>query len=231
MVVGLAVAGHAAVLSALIGTRPSSEKPFEPQAIPLELAQAPAPRMLAVAPEPAPTSPVPPPPSRKLVRRTPAAPDVLPSPASEGPTDDPAAVLSEAQLAGAAAAGSGSGGGRPCDMPLRLQAALRKDARVQAAVAQAARVPGGAGQALFVWNGDWIRSPGQDGAGLAAVREAILWEVAFAPSACRAEPVHGLVLFSMADAPGAGRLVLGADEWRWSDLLHPRSGSAWNGPH
>ena len=107
-------------------------------------------------------------------------------------------------------------------MARRLQAALRKDARVQAAVAEAGRVPG---EALFVWNGDWIRSRGQDGAGLAAVREAILWEVAFAPAACRAEPVHGLVLVSMADVPGAARLVLGAADWRWSDLLHPRRGA------
>ena len=106
----------------------------------------------------------------------------------------------------------------------RLQAALRKDALVQAAVADARAA--GSGKALLVWNGDWIRSNGQDGAGLAAVREAIMWEVGFAPEACRAEPVHGLVLISLTDGPGAARLVVGAGDWRWSDLLRPRRGAA-----
>jgi hypothetical protein len=44
-------------------------------------------------------------------------------------------------------------------------------------------------------------------------------EVAFAPRACRTQPVRGLVLLSTADAPGAGRVVLGAGAWRWNDLL------------
>ena len=86
---------------------------------------------------------------------------------------------------------------------------------VQAAVAEA-HAPG---KAMFVWNGDWIRSQGQDGNGLAAVREAIMWEIAFAPEACRAQPVHGLVLLSLNDGPGAGRLVMGEGDWRWSDML------------
>ena len=54
-------------------------------------------------------------------------------------------------------------------------------------------------------------------AGLSAVRESILWEVGFAPEACRSERVHGLVLFTL---PG-GRLAVGAPDWRWSDLLKP----------
>jgi hypothetical protein len=108
-------------------------------------------------------------------------------------------------------------------MVRRLQAALRKDPQVQAAVADA-RAAGAGGKALFVWNGDWIRSNGQDGAGLAAVREAIMWEVGFAPEACRTEPVHGLVMISLNDGPGAPRLVVGAGAWRWTDLLRPRPG-------
>jgi hypothetical protein len=68
----------------------------------------------------------------------------------------------------------------------------------------------------MVWNGDWVQGRGEDGKGLAAVREAILWEVGFAPAACRAQPVHGLVLLSMN---GATRLAVGAGDWRWSDLL------------
>jgi len=218
----LAVAGHLAVLSVLIGTPPAPQKIYEPQTIPLDLTEAPAPRMRMQAPEPAPSSAAAPAALESLSRTTPAPSDVRPVPVSAGLSDDASVGLSEAQIAGAAAAGAGSG--RACDMARRLQAALRRDPRVQAAVAEAGRVPGTPGQALFVWNGDWIRSRGQEGAGLAAVREAILWEVAFAPAACRSEPVQGLVLFSMADGAGAGRLVLGTDAWRWSDLLHPRAG-------
>ena len=80
----------------------------------------------------------------------------------------------------------------------------------------------------MVWNGDWIRSSSEDGKGLAGVRQAIAMEVAFAPEACRAEPMHGLVLLALNDGPGAPRLVLGAGAWRWSDLLFARSGSGYS---
>ena len=63
-------------------------------------------------------------------------------------------------------------------MARRLQAALRRDAMVHAAVA-ARGLTGGS--AILVWDGGWVASPGEDGKGLAAVREAIVWEVAFAP--------------------------------------------------
>ena len=115
------------------------------------------------------------------------------------------------QLAGASSADSGPAGG-VCDMPRLLQAALRKDPLVQNAVASFQ------GKAIMVWNGDWVRNGGEDGKGLAAVREAIMWEVAFAPKECRTQPVRGLVLLS---ANGHGtRLALGQGQWRWSDMLH-----------
>ena len=101
-------------------------------------------------------------------------------------------------------------------MARRVQSALRKDPLVRAAVA------GSAGKATLVWNGDWVQSRGEDGKGLAAVREAIMWEIAFAPQACRAQPVRGLVLISLNQAAGAARLAIGSGEWRWSDLLTPR---------
>ena len=135
-----------------------------------------------------------------------------------GKAATPSAELSDVEIAGAATAGSGAGGGAGCDMTRRLQAALRKDALVQAAV----RAPAASGKALRVWDGDWVQNGGQDGRGLAAVREAILWEVGFAPEACKAEPMHGLVLLSLNDGPGSTRLAVGAGEWRWSDLLTPR---------
>ena len=52
---------------------------------------------------------------------------------------------------------------------------------------------------------------------LSAVREAIMWEVAFSPTACRNQPMHGLVLLSLAD--GNTRFAIGSGAWRWSDLL------------
>ena len=66
-----------------------------------------------------------------------------------------------------------------------------------------------------MWNGDWVRSGGEDGKGMAAVREAILWEVGFAPESCRNTPVHGMVVLSLAD--GGTRFAVGAGTWRWSD--------------
>ncbi|MDB5448302.1 MAG: hypothetical protein JWQ97_3619, partial [Phenylobacterium sp.] len=122
---------------------------------------------------------------------------------------------------GATAGGAGGGGGR-CDMIRRLQRALRRDAQVQAAIAQAHRAPGAAGRPIVVWNGDWVRRGSEDGKGLAGVRQAIAVEVAFAPKPCRAQAMHGLVLLSLNDSPGAARLVLGAGAWRWSDLLFVR---------
>ena len=75
----------------------------------------------------------------------------------------------------------------------------------------------------MVWNGDWVRPNAEDGKGLAAVREAIIWEIAFAPPACRAQPVHGLVMISLNEPPFSTRLVVGQGQWRWSDLLTPRA--------
>ncbi|WP_292100489.1 hypothetical protein [Brevundimonas sp.] len=149
------------------------------------------------------------------------------------------ATLSDAQLAGATTAGSGGGaGGRGgaggtggaggagageggCDMVRWLQDALREDPEVRAAVTRA-QGEVGPGKALLVWNGDWIRNPGEAGEGLAGVRQAIAMEVAFAPHACRVQPMRGLVLISFSDAAGGPRLVLGKGAWRWGDMLRGR---------
>ncbi len=121
-------------------------------------------------------------------------------------------VLSESQLAGAARAGAGGIGGA-CNMAWLLQQALQHDPMVRKAVLDSNRV----GQATLLWNGDWVRSGVQDGKGLSVVRETIMWEVAFAPEACRNERRRGLVLLSLAD--GGTRFAIGTDNWRWSDLL------------
>jgi hypothetical protein len=94
-----------------------------------------------------------------------------------------------------------------------VQKALRRDALVRKAVEDANRL----GKATMLWNGDWVRSGIQDGKGLSAVRQAIMWEVGFAPQACRNQQMHGLVLLSMAD--GGTRFAIGSGDWRWSDLL------------
>jgi hypothetical protein len=107
-------------------------------------------------------------------------------------------------------------------MVVRLQSALRRDPQVRAAIQRAHGQPGVDGRALLVWNGDWVRNPDQEGKGLAGVRQAIAMEVAFAPEACRREPVQGLVLISMGDGPGAARVALGRGRWAWSDLLSAR---------
>ena len=104
-------------------------------------------------------------------------------------------------------------------MAQRLQDVLRRDPLAQAAVARLD------GKAVMIWNGDWVWLPGEDGKGLAAVRQALMWEIAFAPSSCRNETMHGLVVISPRGA-GSARLAMGLGEWRWSDLLTPHPESA-----
>jgi hypothetical protein len=179
---------------------------------------------------PAPPAPPKPTPARPALRVRPAPPTPtmapLVAPLAETPAPVALVTLGDAELAGARTAGAGAGqgagaggGGQPCDMVRRLQAALRRDPEVRAAVASA-NVAGG--RAILVWDGDWLRSPGQEGKGLAGVRQAIVMEVAFAPEHCRDDPVQGLVLLSLGDQAGAGRVVLGGGAWRWTDLLGAR---------
>jgi len=174
---------------------------------------APAPKTEEEAPKPK----AQPPQRHTLVRReAKIAPPEAPAAGKDPKPPQSGVELSASDLAGAMSADSGGGGGQ-CDLARQLQGALRKDPLVQAAVA------GSGGKAIMVWNGDWVRSNGEDGKGLAAVREAIIWEIAFAPEACRSRPVHGLILLSMNTGPGATRLAVGAGEWRWSDLLKSTS--------
>lgn len=115
--------------------------------------------------------------------------------------------------------GSGSGRGGSCDMVRRLQNALRDAPGVRAALTEAYRTSGADGRAILIWNGDWVLSPGQEGKGLAGVRQAVAVTVGFSPRACKAETVRGYVVLTLGDQPGAPRLALGTGQWRWSDLL------------
>ncbi len=136
-------------------------------------------------------------------------------------TPDMSDILSDSQLVGAASADSeGSGGGAGgCNTARVLQQALRRDPLVQSAVVKAGR----AGKAVMLWNGDWVRDAEQDGKGLSGVRQALVWELAFAPEACRTRQMQGLVTLSLQDGT---RLAVGAGNWRWSDLLGLVKGSA-----
>ena len=213
-VAAFSVVAHVGLLVLLLSVRGTPPKVVEPPAMVVQLAPEPLADPVA-PPTPDPPPPAKPPPPRNIARQVRIPPpDVRPLPSGKGPSADGEDEASDAQVASASTAGSGAAG--RCDMVRQLQTALRRNGLVQAAVAEARSETG---KAMFVWNGDWIRSHGQDGAGLAAVREAIMWEIAFAPPACRAEPVHGLVLLSLNDGPGGGRLVMGQGDWRWSDML------------
>ena len=233
----LSIAAHAGLLLAVLAVR--VQPPMLPEAEPITVAlyepPPPPPEPPKLAPEPAggpaPAKRSPP----KLPVRPPRLvppPEVESLPAKPAPRPVVVAELGEADLVGAATAGSGSGaggvgagpGGGGCDMVRLLQDALRKNPRVRAALAQVHPEAAARGKAVLVWNGDWVQSPGQEGKGLAGVRELIMLEVAFAPKACRSDPMRGLVLISLSDSPGAPRLALGSRAWNWSDLLFAKSG-------
>jgi hypothetical protein len=115
--------------------------------------------------------------------------------------------------------GSGSGRGGVCNMVERLQNALRDDPRIRARLTEAYQSSGARGRAIVIWNGDWVLSPGQDGKGLAGVRQAVAVVVGFSPRECKSQTVRGYVVVTLSDDPGAPKLALGTGQWRWSDLL------------
>lgn len=189
---------------------------------------APAQRAAPTRPSPRPSRPAPPSPTVAPVPITAPAPSVS------------YVFMGDAALAGAmtagggagngagsgAGSGSGSGGGSgsgtggSCDMVRRLQNALRDAPGVRAALTEAYRTSGANGRAIVIWDGDWVLSPGQEGKGLAGVRQAVAVTVGFTPRACKAETVRGYVLLTLGDGPGAPRLALGTGQWRWADLLN-----------
>lgn len=215
----LAVAGsifaHGAVIAALLGlyfAPPDIVEPDQTPAMLVSLSPSPEPPGAAGGDRDGAEFPdmTPPPPDASV----PAMTIVRPAAASVAASDP-----SAAQLAGAARVGDGASGGA-CDMARAVQQMLRRDPLVRAAVADAGRV----GRATVLWDGDWVRSGSQEGKGMAAVRQAILWEVGFAPAACRNAPMRGMVLLSLAD--GTTRFAIGAGDWRWSDLLGLRAAAA-----
>lgn len=208
---------HVAILGVLLwlrgGPQPDAGKPTQP-ALQVSLLPSPKPPGLRDVAEDAAASR-----AQTIALPTPPA---VPAPSiTIAAAADNSDLMSDSQLAGAARAGEGGGGGgSACDMARAVQQALRRDPLVRPALADANRL----GRASLLWNGDWIRSGGQDGKGLAAVRQAVLWEVGFAPQACRNETMHGLVVLSLTD--GNTRFAIGTGAWRWSDLLGLRTNAA-----
>ena len=207
---------HLAVLGLLLLPRASAPpSPIQPEPAPIQVS-------LIDRPKPQPPGP----PDVTLVQPQAAALPALPHVttrtqiSSALATPDNSDILSASQLAGAASVGEGGGGGGSCDLARAIQQALRRDRLVQTAVEDANR----SGKAIMLWNGDWVRTGGQEGKGLSAVREAVLWEVGFAPEACRNQRMHGMLLLSLAD--GSTRFAIGSGEWRWSDLLGVRNAPA-----
>jgi hypothetical protein len=215
----MSVLAHVGVVAAIFTAKVEATPEVDLRLMNVSLIELPPPADPIAPPSPPEPSPATTPPQKSSFRETkaPAPPDAEPMPAGDDEVTTAGVSLSDAAVSGAATAGSGQAGGA-CNMPRLIENALRKDPLVRAAVAKADR-----GQALLLWNGDWVRHPGQEGAGLTAVREAVMWEVGFAPAACRAEPVRGLVLISLGDGPGSARIVLGAGHWRWTDLLFARN--------
>jgi hypothetical protein len=229
--VTMSLAGHALILLALLWARGSALPAAGPGFVEVSLAPSPV-----AAPIPAPPSPdegeaeettetasaeeaqsdAAPAEVQQTVTSEPS-PIVAAAAPSEAEADPgpPAPRLTDAQLASARTAPSGGGGGGECNMVQWLQDKLRENPEVRAAVAQAEDARRGA----YVWNGDWIRSQGEEGEGLAVVRQAMMVHIAFAPPACRAEPVDGLVVISLSDSPGGPKVALGQGRWDWSDLL------------
>ena len=201
----VSVAAHAGVLAAvLLAHVEPPPAPIEPEPMTVALVSMarlmppppPPPKTpeppAEEPPKPAPPKPVKPAPAKPLrklhISKAPPPPDMPPVPAGKALTrvsGDTASLdagdgVSEGELAGAWTAGSGPPG-RPCDMVQRLERALRRDPDVRAAVARVRQNGTGSSRAVRLWNGDWIRSTGEEGEGLAGVRQAIMVEVGFAP--------------------------------------------------
>jgi hypothetical protein len=211
----VSASAHLGLLLAMILLHANPPPPPEPPPVQVGLVQ-PAPQP---APKPTPLPPAPhaaavikkPPPKHTVVAHQLARPVPQARPQDAAPIANASPGLTDAQLAGAASAdGEGSGAGGGCNMLRRLQTALRHDQLAQEEVAHA-----GGGRAILVWNGDWVQDESEDGKGLKAIREAIMWEVGFAPAACKSQQVRGLVLISL----NGTRLAMGSGVWRWSDLL------------
>ena len=234
----VSVGAHVAAVAVLMVAHVTPPAP-EPPSVMVTLVDPPPPPPPPPPPHEAPKSPVkapakPPSPEKpkdkaKSAPRSPLRVTKTPPPknvptfvASRDPAPSPVIGLGDSELMGAATAGSrsgGGGGGAGCDMVRLLQEGLRKNPRARASLMRAHAATVGAGRAPLVWNGDWLRTDGEEGDGLSGLREMIMLEVAFAPAACRAEPMRGLVLISLNDGPGGARFALGGGHWRWSDLL------------
>lgn len=215
----ISVAAHVIVLTVLFSLRAEQTAPrIAPIVMGLvELPDEEPPGPPEASPEAPPAAPVA---VQQIVQPTPTK-EASVSESASAENDAPMVdtfsdVMSDSQLAGAVdvrEAGTGGGGGvGGCDMAHAVQQALRRDPAIRATLQKANRL----GKSILLWDGDWVRAGTQDGKGLSGIREAVMWEVAFAPEACRTKPMQGVVLLSLDDGT---RFAIGSSAWRWSDLL------------
>jgi hypothetical protein len=241
LVISLAVAGHLGLLQLMLWAQPIDHPFVEAPVVRVAMVDLtppppppPPPKQTETTggkPKVATETKAPPTPPASFARPTPAPPTPQPMTlaASPKPSREPFLELGEDQARTASGvsdgegsgsgSGPGNGPGGECDMLRRLQAALSRDGRVKAAVGGALGERASTGRGMVVWNGDWVTSEGQEGKGLAALRQAIIWEVGFAPKACREQAVRGYVLVNLG---AQTRIALGSSSWRWSDLLGSR---------
>lgn len=204
----VSVIGHGLLLLALAVLVRVPEPPIISAPMVVDLVRLHPPQPNA-AQEVAPTSPPP------LAVRPPKPSDIQPPAViAVTPTATPGTGLTEGEIAGAQIAGQGnSPPGGVCDMAMRLQTALRQAPLIRAVAGRLS------GKAVRIWDGQWLQTQGEAGNGLAAVRQVIMLEIAFAPPACRFQGMRGLILLSpdpMTDSP---RLAIGKDQWTWDDLV------------
>ena len=73
--------------------------------------------------------------------------------------------------------------------------------------------------AVMLWDGGWVESPGRAAAGVTAIRMALIVGVRSAPPACQLQLVRGPELIILTAGGESTVLAIGSGEWRWGDLL------------
>jgi hypothetical protein len=177
-----------------------------------------APTAAAATPDP-PARPEEPPPAEP---ETPAGkadpgdapPEAAPQPQPSAEPPSPPASPDTPQLLTATAPGG-------CAVPSEVQAALQ-DATVRAALHRIPSARRSVANAVMLWDGQWIAAGAlADAATAAPIRQAIAAAVRRADPGCAAAPIRGPMFFVVPDEAGAMVLVMGAAQWRWSDLADP----------
>ena len=115
----------------------------------------------------------------------------------------------------------------PCDLTGAIQAALEGDPRTRDELALIPQQARSVANAVQLWDGAWVDPDRLGGPTIAEpIREAIVNVIRQAPPVCHDQTVAGPRLFAITDPRGTIIVALGSGQWRWSDLLAPRTASA-----